>query len=158
MSLRVQRGGPLEGTTIEAAGLRHLQGVFLVEIDRDGRLIAPVGPTEQLNGGDILTFVGRVDDVLDLHRIRGLESTETRQIDQLVGGGHAFFEAVAGADLRIKPCARLAFGGASAQPPLPSTGPASALTPSSAMFDCGSGDTLLLLADRRLQRSIPRWS
>ena len=32
VSMRVQRGGPIDGKTVEDAGLRHLQGVFLVEI------------------------------------------------------------------------------------------------------------------------------
>jgi di/tricarboxylate transporter len=99
VSMRVQPDGPIDGKSVEDAGLRHLQGVFLVEIARDDRLIAPVGPTEVLLGGDVITFVGRVDDVVDLHRIRGLKSAEARQIDQLAGAGQAFYEAVVGPEL-----------------------------------------------------------
>lgn len=99
VSMRVQAGGPIDGRTVEDAGLRHLHGVFLVEIARDGRPIAPVAPTEVLLGGDVITFVGRVDDVIDLHRIRGLESAEARQIDQLASSGRAFHEAVVGPEL-----------------------------------------------------------
>ena len=99
VSMRVQPAGPIDGRTVEEAGLRHLQGVFLVEVARGERRIGPVGPEETLAGGDVLTFVGRVDDVVDLHRIRGLESTEAQQIDELAGSGQAFHEAVVGPDL-----------------------------------------------------------
>jgi di/tricarboxylate transporter len=99
VSMRVQPGGAIDGKPVESAGLRHLHGVFLVEITRGERIIGPVRPDEVLGGGDVLTFVGRVDDVVDLHRIRGLESTEAQQIDELAGTGQAFFEAVVGPDL-----------------------------------------------------------
>jgi di/tricarboxylate transporter len=99
VTMRVSPGGALDGLPVEGAGLRHLQGVFLVEIRRGDRTIAPVGPEEILDGGDELTFVGRVDQVVDLQRIRGLESAENRQIQALAGGGaHAFYEVVVGAD------------------------------------------------------------
>jgi di/tricarboxylate transporter len=98
VTMRVTPGGALDGTAVESAGLRHLQGVFLVEVQRGRRTIAPVGPDEVLEGDDELTFVGRVDQVVDLQRIRGLESAENRQIEALAGGGHGFFEVVVGAD------------------------------------------------------------
>jgi len=64
--------GPLVGRTIEAAGLRGLAGMFLMEIDRDGHVIAAVAPTERLQEGDRLVFVGDVDSIIDLQKIRGL--------------------------------------------------------------------------------------
>jgi di/tricarboxylate transporter len=97
-TMRVTARAALDGVTVERAGLRSLQGVFLVEIQRGERVIAPVAPDEFLAGDDLLTFVGRVDQIVDLQRIRGLESSETRQIDALAGGGHAFYEAVVGAN------------------------------------------------------------
>jgi di/tricarboxylate transporter len=99
VSMRVKVGGPLDGRSIEAAGLRHLHGVFLVEIERGAQRLGPVAPTEILAGDDVLTFVGQVDDVVDLHRVRGLESAEARHIDQLAGAGQAFFEVVVGPGL-----------------------------------------------------------
>jgi di/tricarboxylate transporter len=96
VTMRVRSGGSLDGTPVEGAGLRHLQGVFLVEISRGERTIAPVAPDEVLEGGDELTFVGRVDQVVDLQRMRGLESAEDRQVEALAGSGHAFFEVVVG--------------------------------------------------------------
>jgi di/tricarboxylate transporter len=96
VTMRVSDRGPLDGRDVERAGLRHLQGVFLVEIVRGDRTIAPVAPDEVLEGGDELTFVGRVDQIVDLQRIRGLESSENRQINALASGGLAFYEVVVG--------------------------------------------------------------
>jgi di/tricarboxylate transporter len=97
VTMRVEPGGAVAGRSVQQAGLRHLQGVFLVEVDRGGRLIAPVAPDEVLEGEDLLTFVGRVDQIVDLQRMRGLASSENRQIDSLAKGSHAFFEIVLGA-------------------------------------------------------------
>jgi di/tricarboxylate transporter len=96
VSMRVMPGGPVDGATVSEAGLRHLKGVFLVEVERDGNRLAPVAPEQTLAGDDLLTFVGRVDDIVDLQRLRGLQTAESRQVDQLGNGGHAFFEAVVG--------------------------------------------------------------
>lgn len=90
----VSRAGPLDGQTVEEAGLRHLQGVFLAEIQRQGQVIAPPAPTTVLQGGDRLTFAGRVDLVRDLQAIRGLMFEEHKHADGLDGAEHTFFEAV----------------------------------------------------------------
>ncbi len=63
---------PFVGKSVEAAGLRHLQGVFLFQIERDGLLIAPVAPTERLYIGDRLFFTGVPDTIMDLQQIPGL--------------------------------------------------------------------------------------
>jgi di/tricarboxylate transporter len=100
-SMLVRPDSDADGRSVGEAGLRHLKGVFLVEIDRGGRIIAPVGPDEVLVGGDVLTFVGRVDHVVDLQRTPGLQSTENRQIDQLGGGSHRFYEVVVANSLNL---------------------------------------------------------
>ena len=64
--------GPLVKQTIEKAGLRHLPGLYLMEIDRNGDVLAAVGPERRLEGGDRLVFVGIVESVVDLQKIRGL--------------------------------------------------------------------------------------
>jgi di/tricarboxylate transporter len=94
--MEVVSEGPLAGRSVEEAGLRNLQGVFLVEIDRQGERIAPVGPTTLLRPGDRLSFVGRVDMVVDLQRMRGLRSTEQRQMTAFDTPRHSFYEAVIG--------------------------------------------------------------
>ena len=55
----VQPGCRLVGKTIGDAGLRHLPGLFLIEIDRDGEVIGPVGPDESIQANDRLVFTGR---------------------------------------------------------------------------------------------------
>jgi len=72
VAMIVQEGGPLVGRTVEKAGLRHLPGLFLVEIEREGEVIAAVGPHARLQANDHLVFVGIVESVVDLRRARGL--------------------------------------------------------------------------------------
>jgi di/tricarboxylate transporter len=96
VDMAVVPGGPLEGQTVQSARLRHLQGVFLVQIDRDGELIAPVAPETILRGNDRLRFVGRSDLVIDLQRTRGLVSSEQQHLAGFDTTRAAFFEAVIG--------------------------------------------------------------
>ncbi len=72
LEVAVAAGGPLVGRTVEQAGLRHLVRVYLVEIERDARVITPVGPEEVLSGGDRLVFAGDTDAIADLLRIKGI--------------------------------------------------------------------------------------
>jgi di/tricarboxylate transporter len=72
VEMQVPEHSPLVGKSIEDAGLRHLPGLYLAEIDRDGSSIVAVSPQETLRGNDRLMFVGVVESVVELHRIRGL--------------------------------------------------------------------------------------
>ena len=72
IEMLVEPDSPLAGKTIEAAGLRHLPGVYLAEVDREGFVLPAVAPDERLRGNDRLVFVGVVDSVVDLQKIRGL--------------------------------------------------------------------------------------
>jgi di/tricarboxylate transporter len=72
LEMLVEDGSPLVGRTIEEAGLRGLEGLYLMEIDRGGHVMAAVGPSERLESGDRLVFVGVVDSVVELQKIRGL--------------------------------------------------------------------------------------
>jgi di/tricarboxylate transporter len=72
VEMQVAADGPLVGKTIEDAGLRHLPGVYLAEIDRGMSIIPAVSPQEVLQANDRLLFVGVVESVVDLQRIRGL--------------------------------------------------------------------------------------
>jgi di/tricarboxylate transporter len=84
LEMVVEPGSPLVGRSIEEAGLRGLEGLFLMEIDRDGHVMAAVAPTERLEAGDRLVFVGVVDSVVELQKIRGLRPA-TNQVFQLDG-------------------------------------------------------------------------
>jgi di/tricarboxylate transporter len=64
--------GVMVGKTVEEAGLRNLPGLFLVEIERGEELLAPVSPRRKLHGLDRLVFVGVIESVVDLQRMRGL--------------------------------------------------------------------------------------
>jgi di/tricarboxylate transporter len=72
VEMSVPPDSPLVGKTIEDAGLRHLQGVFLAEINRGDQVLPAVAPQERLRANDLLVFVGIVDSVVDLRKIRGL--------------------------------------------------------------------------------------
>lgn len=72
VEMQVEADSPLVGQSIESAGLRHLPGLFLAEIDRDGNSMPAVSPREKLRGGDRLLFVGVVESIVELQRIRGL--------------------------------------------------------------------------------------
>jgi di/tricarboxylate transporter len=72
VEMEIDSGSPLDNRSIEDAGLRHLPGMYLMEIERKGRTISAVGPEEILLSGDRLIFVGDVRSVVDLKNIRGL--------------------------------------------------------------------------------------
>lgn len=61
----------LIGQTVEEAGLRHLPGLFLIEIDRDGDVITPVTPDDVIHAHDRLVFTGVVSTIVDLEKIPG---------------------------------------------------------------------------------------
>jgi di/tricarboxylate transporter len=93
----VEAGGPLAGRSVEAAGLRHLQGVFLVEIERDGEPITPVAPTTILHDGDHLLFVGQALMVADLSNLLGLRSAEAPHLEAVDAPEQRLTEVVVGA-------------------------------------------------------------
>lgn len=99
VNMRVDADCPLVGATVEAAGLRRLPGLFLVEIVREGRIIAPVEPNETLLVGDRLTFTGAVNTIVDLERIRGLvpERHAPDETMDLRSGERHYCEAVVSA-------------------------------------------------------------
>ncbi|MGH8927466.1 MAG: SLC13 family permease, partial [Acidimicrobiia bacterium] len=94
----VEPRGPLGGKTVEAAGLRHLSGLFLATLERDQDLLAPVGPDTVLRDGDRLRFVGKADQILDLQHTRGLRSAEKGHLIDFEGDGARYFEAVIGSE------------------------------------------------------------
>jgi di/tricarboxylate transporter len=76
LEVAVAPDGPLVGLSIEAAGLRNLRRVYLVEIDRRGHILTAVEPNEVLQGGDRLVFAGQTTAISDLLRIRGIVPSE----------------------------------------------------------------------------------
>jgi hypothetical protein len=72
LEMIVAPGGLLVGKAIEEAGLRHLAGGFLMELERGETRIPAVSPKERLQSGHHLIFVGVIESMVDLQRIRGL--------------------------------------------------------------------------------------
>ena len=72
IEMLVQPGCRLAGKTVNAAGLRHLQGLFLIEIDRDGTIIGPVRSDDRILENDRLIFTGVVSYIVNLEKIPGL--------------------------------------------------------------------------------------
>ncbi|MCH2570954.1 MAG: SLC13 family permease, partial [Planctomycetes bacterium] len=72
VELLVENNCRLIGQTVETAGLRQLPGLFLIEIDRDGSIIAPVTPDEIIHSQDRMVFTGIVSTIVDLEKIPGL--------------------------------------------------------------------------------------
>ncbi len=72
VELRLTDPSPLIGRTILEAGLRHLPGLYLVRVERPTGIISPVGPEVRLLSGDLLTFAGVVESIVDLRKFDGL--------------------------------------------------------------------------------------
>lgn len=67
-------GSSLVGRSVDAGGLRRLAHLFLAEIVRDGRVIAPVQPEETIDAGDVLVFTGDLTRLDLLMQFDGLET------------------------------------------------------------------------------------
>lgn len=82
---KIVLGGGYEGVSVQQAGLRQLHGLYLVEILREGHLMAPVAPGEILRAEDRLFFAG------DLDQVRALTQSHTGLAlpqDELTQGAH----------------------------------------------------------------------
>ncbi len=76
VEVQVEEHGPLVGRTIEEAGLRHLPGLYIAEIQRENGIIAAAKPNERLQANDVLILVGALESVVDLRKIRGLTTSD----------------------------------------------------------------------------------
>ena len=72
VEMLVQPNCPLIGKSVEEAGLRHLPGLFLIEISRGAEVISPVTPRDIIAAHDRMVFTGVVGTIADLERIPGL--------------------------------------------------------------------------------------
>lgn len=84
LEVAVAPGGPLVGQSVEQAGLRSLDRVYLVEIERNGNIVTAVPSEEKLRDGDRLVFAGDTEAISDLLRINGIvPSPENGRSDTL---------------------------------------------------------------------------
>lgn len=78
------------GKTVETAGLRNLEQIYLVEIVRNDERIAPVKPQESLQAHDRLIFTGKAEGVAQLQKIRGLQPVHDHDLrHELLKNGEA---------------------------------------------------------------------
>lgn len=87
LEMLVREGSPLDGRSIEQAGLRHLQGAYVAELIRGGIVRTAVAPAEILRAGDRLVFVGKISSIQEVLQKRGLDPA-TDQIFRLDAPRH----------------------------------------------------------------------
>ena len=74
---RIREDSTLPGKTIQEAGMRNLEGLFLAEIIRNNTQIGPVNPNDRLRNDDILVFAGETNTIAELVKTKsGLEFAE----------------------------------------------------------------------------------
>jgi len=79
----VDPDSPIDGKTIEGAGLRNLPGGYLIGIERDGERRVAVAPQTTLHRGDVLIFAGELESMLDLTQTKGLTKATRGQAEKL---------------------------------------------------------------------------
>lgn len=91
----VQKDSPLTQQTVEEAGLLHLPGLFIVEVNREDQIITPIESNLVLKARDRVIFAGILESIIDLKNIKGLR-TATDQIFKLDASDRErlLFEAV----------------------------------------------------------------
>ncbi|MFC0472666.1 SLC13 family permease [Halalkalibacter kiskunsagensis] len=92
----IEVDSPLIGRTIEEAGLRNLQGLYLIEVIRNGDRTAPVASFLKLKANDKLIFTGMLSTIVELQNIKGLrvETGTNLKLENLQNGSAALVEAV----------------------------------------------------------------
>ncbi len=81
IELKVESNYQHLGRTIEEAGLRHLKGLFLFQIERVKQVLAPVGPDETILLGDRLFFTGLPATIIELQKTSGLSIIKDSKFD-----------------------------------------------------------------------------
>lgn len=72
LELVLEQESKLEGKSLEEADLLALEGAYLAEIVRSGRILSPVGPLDKLHPGDRLLYTGNLEAVKQLRQRPGL--------------------------------------------------------------------------------------
>jgi di/tricarboxylate transporter len=78
LEMKLLAGSPLIGKSVDEAGLRRLDQLFLAEIVRGGELLAPVKPNDLLAAGDLLYFTGQAEAIVRLQVFPGLVPSHER--------------------------------------------------------------------------------
>lgn len=81
IELKVRPNCSFTGMSIEEAGLRHLKGLYLFQIERNHKIIGQVPPNEIIKVDDRLFFTGLPETILELQKTPGLEIIEDFEFD-----------------------------------------------------------------------------
>ena len=84
IKMRVSAGSPIIGKSIAEAGLRNLPDLYLHAMVRENQLITGLTPQMTLQEEDKLIFVGDVNAVIDVRKIRGLVPA-THELENVEG-------------------------------------------------------------------------
>ena len=77
--VKLEEPSPLIGQTAEETGLLEMSDLYLVRIERETGVVAPVGPGDRLADGDRLTFAGALERIVDVFRFPGLRPVSPRR-------------------------------------------------------------------------------
>lgn len=75
--MKLDDPSPLVGQTVEEAGLRGVEDLYLVRIERETGFLSPVPPGERLAAEDRLTFAGALSRIMELRHLQGLRPAAT---------------------------------------------------------------------------------
>ncbi|MBN2012834.1 anion permease [candidate division KSB1 bacterium] len=81
VALKVEPEYQFVGRTIEQAGLRHLKGLFLFQIERAAKTLAVIGPEETIQLEDRLFFTGLPATIMELQKTPGLRLLKESAFD-----------------------------------------------------------------------------
>ncbi|MBZ0184217.1 MAG: anion permease [Melioribacteraceae bacterium] len=81
IELKVTEQYPGLNKSIEDAGLRHLKGLYLFQIERNKSIINPARPTEIVQNNDRLFFTGLPKTIIELQKTPGLELLKNEEFD-----------------------------------------------------------------------------
>jgi len=81
IGLKVTASYASMGKTIEEAGLRHLKGLFLFQVERAEQTITPAQPDEVIMENDRLFFTGIPETIMELQKVEGLQLINDASLD-----------------------------------------------------------------------------
>ena len=96
VEVKIDKEYPNIGKSIEQAKLRHLKGLYLFQIVRDGNEITPLSPFEIIHEHDRLFFTGMPDTIFEMVKTPGFHILKDREFDirNIDSDKHETFEAV----------------------------------------------------------------
>ncbi|NQT26441.1 anion permease [candidate division KSB1 bacterium] len=72
IAMKVESNYPNIGKSVEEAGLRHLKGLFLFQIERNNKILVPITHDDIIYENDRLFFTGLPETIVELQKTPGL--------------------------------------------------------------------------------------